>query len=383
LIAPFLSPEEFRMRRPTPLLFLLLFALDIFAQEAKKPMVAVLPFTSRVLDTSAIEGLVSAMGSELINTGAFRVMERSQMEGILKEQGFQQSGACDGQECAVEVGKLLSVDQMVLGSIAKVGSTYTLTARLVSVQTGEVLKSVTRNSKADVDAILTDILPQVAGVLSGLGSNASIVAIPENTAASAKPSPSVISRTTTRASADTSGISWNARIGFQFLTDGRDGQEYRVVRIGSQVWMAQNMNYGSKNTQCYNNGPSNCETYGRLYDYASAKTACPSGWHLPTDKDWSTLSAEIGGLAIAGTKLKSAGGWSLAGGGQDSYGFRILPGGGLGNGDFKHLGRHAFFWSNTLAGEDKSWYWNFSREASAYHGTESLENAFSVRCIQD
>ena len=155
------------MRRQTPLLLLLLFAPNLFAQEAKKPMVAVLPFTSRVLDTSAIDGLVSAMGSELINTGAFRVMERSQMEGILKEQGFQQSGACDGEECAVQVGKLLSVDQMVLGTIAKVGSTYTLTARLVSVQTGEVLKSVTRNSRADVDAILTDILPQVATVLAG------------------------------------------------------------------------------------------------------------------------------------------------------------------------------------------------------------------------
>src|ERR1035437_1147788 len=155
------------MRRLTPLLLLLLFAPDLFAQESKKPMVAVLPFSSRVLDTRAIDGLVSAMGSELINTGAFRVMERSQMDGILKEQGFQQSGACDGQECAIEVGKLLSVDQMVLGTIAKVGSTYTLTARLVSVQTGEVLKSVTRNSKADVDAILTDILPQVAIVLAG------------------------------------------------------------------------------------------------------------------------------------------------------------------------------------------------------------------------
>src|ERR1035437_10981977 len=109
------------MRRLTPLL--LLFAPDLFAQESKKPKVAVLPFSSRVLDTSAIDGLVSAMGSELINTGAFRVMERTQMEGILKEQGFQQSGDCDGQECAVEVGKLLSVDQMVLGTIAKVGST--------------------------------------------------------------------------------------------------------------------------------------------------------------------------------------------------------------------------------------------------------------------
>ena len=106
------------------------------------------------------------MGSELMNTGKFRVMERSQMESILKEQGFAQSGACDGSECAIEMGKLLSVDQMVLGSIAKVGDIYTMTARLVSVQTGEILKSATRNSKADIGAILTDILPQLALALA-------------------------------------------------------------------------------------------------------------------------------------------------------------------------------------------------------------------------
>ena len=162
-----LFSEEFRMRRPHLFFWFLTIALAVSAQEPKLPAVAVLPFTSRVLDSSAIDGLTSAMNSELINTGKFRVMERSQMDGILKEQGFQQSGACDGQECAVQVGKLLSVDQMVLGTIAKVGNTYTLSARLVDVQTGEVLKSLTRNSRAEVDAILTDIIPQVARDLAG------------------------------------------------------------------------------------------------------------------------------------------------------------------------------------------------------------------------
>jgi len=291
-------------------------------------MMAILPFTSRVLDTSAIDGLVSAMGSELINTGAFRVMERTQMEGILKEQGFQQSGACDGQECAVEVGKLLSVDQMVLGTIAKAGSTYTLTARLVSVQTGEVLKSVTRNSKADVDAILTDILPQVARVLAGVGTIPSITAIPEKTAAAPHTPLSVVSHPSNRVPSDTSGISWNAAITFDVLTDGRDGQEYRIVRIGSQTWTAQNMNFGSKDSWCYSNDPALCAIYGRLYAHEAALTACPSGWHLPTDDEWIALTAAVGGNSGAGTSLKSAGGWNLSGGGRDMSGFRILPAGG-------------------------------------------------------
>ncbi|MEK7391200.1 MAG: CsgG/HfaB family protein [Fibrobacterota bacterium] len=130
--------------------------------------VAILPLSSQVLDSGALEGIGSALGSELLNLGKFRVMERSQISSILQEQGFQHSGACDGGTCAVEVGKLLSVEQIVLGTVAKVGRTYSLTARLVNVQSGEVLKSSTRNSDAKVDALLTEAVPATASDLSGM-----------------------------------------------------------------------------------------------------------------------------------------------------------------------------------------------------------------------
>jgi hypothetical protein len=163
-----------------PFLFLAVLAswAPVRAQDARKPMVAVPPFTAHALDADALEGIGSALGSELINTGRFRVMERTQMETILKEQGFEQSGACDGSECAVQMGKLLSVDDMVLGSIAKVGSMYTLTARLVDVRTGEVLRSVTRNSKAQVESVLTEAIPQVARDLAGTDSRKTADAAP-------------------------------------------------------------------------------------------------------------------------------------------------------------------------------------------------------------
>jgi TolB-like protein len=126
------------------------------------PMVAVLPFTAQSLTPDARDGLSANLASELLRTGKFRVMERSQMDVILKEQGFQQSGACSGDQCAVEMGKLLAVDAMVLGTVAKVGETYTLNARLVNVQSGEVMQSVSRNSRANVDVLLTDVVPAVA-----------------------------------------------------------------------------------------------------------------------------------------------------------------------------------------------------------------------------
>lgn len=144
----------------------LFLTVGIAAAAEPLPTVAVLPFASQVLDSGALEGIGSAFGSELLNTGKVRVMERSQMSRILLEQGFQQSGACDGSECAVQVGRLLSVQSMVLGTVAKVGDTYTLTARLVDVGSGEVLASATRNSPAKADALLTDAVPATAKELS-------------------------------------------------------------------------------------------------------------------------------------------------------------------------------------------------------------------------
>lgn len=131
------------------------------------PQVAVMPFSARSVDTEALQGIASALGSSLLRTGKFRVLERSQISQVLGEQGFQQTGACEGSECAVEVGKLLAVDQMVVGSLSRVGNTYSLTARLVNVGTGEVVRSATRNSRGEIDAMVTRVLPLVAKDLAG------------------------------------------------------------------------------------------------------------------------------------------------------------------------------------------------------------------------
>lgn len=131
--------------------------------------VAVMPFTaSSAFDSGALEGLSSAMGTQLVKTGKFRVLERAQMDAILREQGLQQSGACDGGECAIEVGKLLSVDRLVVGHVAKVGNIYTLSARLVNVETGVTERSVTRNGSTKPETVLTRAIPMAAKELAGL-----------------------------------------------------------------------------------------------------------------------------------------------------------------------------------------------------------------------
>jgi len=109
--------------------------------------IAITSFAAKSLGLDAEESISSALTTELLNTGKVRVLEREQVDRILKEQGFQQSGACDSTECGVEIGKLLSVDNIIIGRIGKVGNTFTVTARLVNVQTGEIITSTTKKHK--------------------------------------------------------------------------------------------------------------------------------------------------------------------------------------------------------------------------------------------
>jgi uncharacterized protein (TIGR02145 family) len=134
---------------------------------------------------------------------------------------------------------------------------------------------------------------------------------------------------------DTLSVTTNTLpIKFYTLTDPRDGKTYRTVKIGKQTWMAENLNYKPKTgkSRCYKDSNSYCEEYGRLYDWETAKKACPEGWHLPTIKEWYVLIDYTGDATVAGKKLKSKNGWNSDenkgdGNGSDDFGFSALPSG--------------------------------------------------------
>ena len=144
------------------LIFLLPFIL--FAQ---KKNIAVLQFDAENVSTSEAKILTNRLNDELFNFGKFTVIERAQIEPVLKEQGFQQSG-CVSSECAVEAGKLLGVDQIVTGSIGKIGSYYTVSERMIDVQTGEVLKNSSRDISGSIDVILRNTMKILAAELSDI-----------------------------------------------------------------------------------------------------------------------------------------------------------------------------------------------------------------------
>jgi uncharacterized protein (TIGR02145 family) len=150
--------------------------------------------------------------------------------------------------------------------------------------------------------------------------------------------------------------------------------------------MAQNLDYNASGSKCYSNSDANCATYGRLYNWATAKT-CPSGWHLPTLDEWGTLSSyvESDKECCDAKHLKAASGWSNGGNGLDTYGFSALPGGlGFSDGDFGSAGSYGYWWSATEGISNLAYYRSmdyYTEDAYWDYYVKSL--LFSVRCLQD
>ena len=206
-------------------------------------------------------------------------------------------------------------------------------------------------------------------------------------------SSSVILSSSEGSSNNTKDSYLNPNINYGEMTDSRDGQVYKTVKIGDQIWMAQNLNYtylqsteNMKSTNfCYDNDPENCAKYGRLYTWAAAMESCPSDWHLPSKDEWNALFMAVGGEVTAGKILKSQTGWNNNGNGTDAFGFSALPAGERDDSEyFRYDGDYAYFWSATKYDSRNAYC------VRLYHDLElaklfNLENSFvfSIRCLKD
>ena len=212
---------------------------------------------------------------------------------------------------------------------------------------------------------------------------------------------------------------FNPDIDYGSMTDERDGKVYRTVKIGDEVWMAENLNYADSvktpslkgRNWCYNDESKNCDVTGRLYTWAAAMDSvrtgcgygltceialassatlvqgiCPTGWHLPRDHEWSALCTAVGGSSTAGKVLKSQSGWHDNGNGTDAFGFAALPAGFRyhHNGYFDSEGYRAYFWSSSVYKSDVAYYMLLNSDYDGRHlGEVSKISGYSVRCIKD
>lgn len=224
------------------------------------------------------------------------------------------------------------------------------------------------------------------------------------------------------------------------MTDSRDGQTYKTVTIGTQTWMAENLNYAytgiplnyidttsdclfyfeeciyekftsDSTSWCYYNDPDNCTKYGRLYSWAAAmdsvgtwstngrgcgygktcsptypvRGVCPEGWHLPDSTEWQTLFAAVGGYSTAGRMLQSTSGWAKDENGLDAYSFSVLPAGGYHKGNYSGEGINASFWSSTEI-DSVNVYLMGLTNTYVFAGLVNVSKLFlgrSVRCVKD
>lgn len=210
--------------------------------------------------------------------------------------------------------------------------------------------------------------------------------------------------------------------------DGRDGSTFKVVHVGQQTWMAQNLNYKVPGSYCYGNKEEYCDIYGRLYTWPAAmgfdnsyvnklakskvkkkhRGVCPLGWHIPSKSDWQVLKSFVErgkGKNGAGKYLKSSNAWGGKGSAEDSYDFNATPAGVFEDGSFKSMGSIVSFWGTDEKMEDegakadfmglfnapeskkksvKAMNWQLNKTGNAFYQTWSNKSsAYSVRCIKD
>ena len=148
----------FCLRNSAFFLFLTSFLLAQFTTDpgAGKPTVAILDFEARGVNVQEVQTLSERMRTEIGNTNAVRLIERKAVDKIMQEQGFQQSG-CTTDECASEVGALLGVQYMISGAIGLMGKTYTIDAKMFSVETGETIQTKSVSHKGDISGLLIEM----------------------------------------------------------------------------------------------------------------------------------------------------------------------------------------------------------------------------------
>ncbi len=384
---------------------------SLFAQT----QIAVVDFEALGVSNDDARALTNRLMIEMHRTNKFMVLEREMLDKIIEEQKFQLSG-CNSDVCLVELGKIANVQQIVGGSISKVGDIYTITARLISVESGEIVESAFFDHSGNISQLMKIGMEKIAAQLASI------------------PPQNIVNSTD----------SLN-----ETVTD-IDGNVYGTTKIGGQVWMTENLkvthyrdgqpistghdenawrtlSYGAY-SGCFG-AEGDATIYGYLYNWfavSDSRILAPEGWHIPTDDEWKILEIALGMKSSEANKN----GWrgedegSMLAGFSDLWdkgalifkpefavtSFNAVPSGCRGlngkyfdagyhgisefdvfirtltndTGNYKNKGTFSTFWTNTPAANQVAWY----RLLDCYNSGIAREYnnkrfGFSVRCVKD
>ena len=337
---------------------------------------------------------------------------------------FLSSSSAKSSSSAVSSSSATSSSSFVSSSSVKSSSSAASSSSVASSSSAKSSSSAVSSSSATSSSSFVSSSSVKSS--SSAASSSSVAS-----SSSAKSSSSAESSSSVESSSSIEKLVWqylNPAISYGEIIDDRDGQVYKTVEIGSQTWMAENLNYdynyGTAHSYCY---ADSCSKYGRLYTWSATvdsaavfstagkgcgchasrspsggivRGVCPVGWHVPSLSEFQTLISYVGGYRVAGANLKSTSGWKsnskYVGNGSDSYGFSALPAGVYTDAITYHVyrfydvGNFAFFWTTSKGScvadrlrlgwaDDSS---NLSNISTADERAD-MYSARSVRCLKD
>ena len=337
---------------------------------------------------------------------------------------FLSSSSAKSSSSAVSSSSATSSSSFVSSSSVKSSSSAASSSSVASSSSAKSSSSVISSSSATSSSSFVSSSSVKSS--SSAASSSSVAS-----SSSAKSSSSAESSSSVESSSSIEKLVWqylNPAISYGEIIDDRDGQVYKTVEIGSQTWMAENLNYDynyrTARSYCY---ADSCSKYGRLYTWSATvdsaavfstagkgcgchasssprgivRGVCPVGWHVPSVSEFQTLISSVGGYRVAGANLKSTSGWKsnsqYVGNGSDSKGFSALPAGAYNDAITYHIyrfydvGNYAFFWTTSKGGcvadrlrlgwaDDSS---NLTNSLSDDVDRGDMDSARSVRCLKD
>ena len=337
---------------------------------------------------------------------------------------FLSSSSTKSSSSAVSSSSATSSSSFVSSSSVKSSSSAASSSSVASSSSAKSSSSAVSSSSATSSSSFVSSSSVKSS--SSAASSSSVAS-----SSSAKSSSSAESSSSVESSSSIEKLVWqylNPAISYGEIIDDRDGQVYKTVEIGSQTWMAENLNYDYNNrtarSYCY---ADSCSKYGRLYTWSATvdsaavfstagkgcgchasssprgivRGVCPVGWHVPSVSEFQTLISYVGGYSVAGANLKSTSGWKsnseYVGNGSDSYGFSALPAGARDDAityhvyRFYNVGEFASFWTTSKGScvadrlrlgwaDDSS---NLTNSLSDDVDRGDMDSARSVRCLKD
>jgi len=339
---------------------MLFWAVVPTGAQGEKPKIA-LYIANDKLNADQKSVLTAKLLKPFTASGMYSVVDRSDIftKKAALERIKQRDGSVNDKEI-YKIGNEAGAKYVCMVDLRKAFGPWNISARLVDVETAEIYLAQGETDiageldKADISGAAKGIFEQIHGKSGGSVAQTQQYQTPAQTTVSTSTPQSI----------------------------SYGGKTYNTVVIGGKTWMAENLNYQTASGYwCYKNDNSNCDKYGRLYDWNTARTVCPAGFHLPSRQEWNDLVNAVGG----GKKLKARSGWNNIGNGTDDFGFSALPSGGrYAGGGFYDAGSNGYWWTATEYGDNYAYYRHMSdRNGNVNEDNNGKDFGYSVRCVAD